>query len=176
MSGMAGRYAQALFALARKPGRRKRPPPISPLSRNWSAPARICTFRQESGFLRRRAGQGARRRARQGRHRRARRPNFMKLVAANRRLFAVRDMIRDFRKLDARERASRGAEVTVAETLTRRMSRRCKNALTNHHRRQGGRSRRQGRSRDHRRADRQARLAAWSIARSAPNSMRSSTR
>jgi F-type H+-transporting ATPase subunit delta len=44
--------------------------------------------------------------------------NFLKLVASNRRLFAVRDMIRDFRKLVARWKGEVSAEVTVAEKLS----------------------------------------------------------
>src|SRR5690348_15189769 len=44
--------------------------------------------------------------------------NFLKLVTANRRLSAVRDMIRDFRKLVARWRGEVAAEVTVAEPLS----------------------------------------------------------
>src|SRR5262245_18478163 len=43
---------------------------------------------------------------------------FLKLVAANRRLFAVRDMIRDFRKLVARWKGEVRADVTVAEPLS----------------------------------------------------------
>ena len=41
--------------------------------------------------------------------------SFLKLVAANRRLFAVRDMIKGFRKLVARHRGEITAEVTLAE-------------------------------------------------------------
>jgi F-type H+-transporting ATPase subunit delta len=44
--------------------------------------------------------------------------NFLLFVASNRRLFAVRDMIRDFRKLVARWRGEVSAEVTVAEKLS----------------------------------------------------------
>jgi F-type H+-transporting ATPase subunit delta len=44
--------------------------------------------------------------------------NFLRFVASNRRLFAVHDMIRDFRKLVARWRGEVGAEVTVAEKLS----------------------------------------------------------
>jgi F-type H+-transporting ATPase subunit delta len=44
--------------------------------------------------------------------------NFLKLVASNRRLFAVRDMVRDFRKLVARWKGEVSAEVTVAEKLS----------------------------------------------------------
>jgi F-type H+-transporting ATPase subunit delta len=43
--------------------------------------------------------------------------NFLKLITANRRLFAVRDMIRDYRKLVARWKGEVTAEVTVAEKL-----------------------------------------------------------
>src|ERR1051325_7115119 len=44
--------------------------------------------------------------------------NFLKLITANRRLFAVRDMIRDFLKLTARWKGEVSAEVTVAEKLS----------------------------------------------------------
>ncbi len=44
--------------------------------------------------------------------------NFIKLVASNRRLFAIRDMIRDFRVLVARWKGEVTAEVTVAEKLS----------------------------------------------------------
>jgi F-type H+-transporting ATPase subunit delta len=40
---------------------------------------------------------------------------FLQVVASNRRLFAVRDMIRDYRKLVARHKGEVTAEVTVAE-------------------------------------------------------------
>ncbi|MBN9080062.1 MAG: F0F1 ATP synthase subunit delta [Rhizobiales bacterium] len=44
--------------------------------------------------------------------------NFLKLVASKRRLFAVQDMIRDFGKLVDRERGVTRAQVTVAEPLS----------------------------------------------------------
>jgi F-type H+-transporting ATPase subunit delta len=44
--------------------------------------------------------------------------NFLMFVTANRRLFAVSDMIRDFRKLVARWKGEVTAEVTVAEKLS----------------------------------------------------------
>jgi F-type H+-transporting ATPase subunit delta len=44
--------------------------------------------------------------------------NFLLFVAANRRLFAVGDMIRDFRKLVARWRGEVTAEVVVADKLS----------------------------------------------------------
>jgi len=43
--------------------------------------------------------------------------NFLKLAASNRRLFAVRDMIRAFRELVTRHNGEATAEVTVAEPL-----------------------------------------------------------
>jgi F-type H+-transporting ATPase subunit delta len=42
---------------------------------------------------------------------------FLKLVTANRRLFAVRDMIKAFRAIVARHKGEATAEVTVAEKL-----------------------------------------------------------
>jgi F-type H+-transporting ATPase subunit delta len=44
--------------------------------------------------------------------------NFLRLVASNRRLFAVRDMIRAFRTLVAKHKGEVTAEVTVAERLS----------------------------------------------------------
>jgi F-type H+-transporting ATPase subunit delta len=44
--------------------------------------------------------------------------NFLRFVATNRRLFAVRDMIRDFRKLVARWKGEVSADVVVAERLS----------------------------------------------------------
>ncbi len=44
--------------------------------------------------------------------------NFLRLVTANRRLFAVGDMIRAFRKLYARYKGEVTAAVTVAETMS----------------------------------------------------------
>jgi F-type H+-transporting ATPase subunit delta len=43
--------------------------------------------------------------------------NFLKLVASNRRLFAARDMVKAFRTLVARWKGEVSAEVTVAEKL-----------------------------------------------------------
>jgi F-type H+-transporting ATPase subunit delta len=44
--------------------------------------------------------------------------NFLKVLTANRRLFAVSDVIRDFRALVARFKGEVSAEVTVAERLS----------------------------------------------------------
>src|SRR5262249_14355144 len=43
--------------------------------------------------------------------------NFLKLVVTNRRLFAVRDMIKAFRELVAKHKGEATAEITVAEQL-----------------------------------------------------------
>ena len=43
--------------------------------------------------------------------------NFLKLVTSNRRLFAVRDMIKAYRELVAQHKGEATAEVTVAEQL-----------------------------------------------------------
>ena len=43
--------------------------------------------------------------------------NFLKLVVRNRRLFAVRDMIKAFRNLVSKYKGEATAEITVAETL-----------------------------------------------------------
>jgi len=43
--------------------------------------------------------------------------NFLRVITTNRRLFAVRDMIRGFRALVAKHRGEVSAQVTVAETL-----------------------------------------------------------
>jgi F-type H+-transporting ATPase subunit delta len=44
--------------------------------------------------------------------------NFLKVIAHNRRLFAVRDMIRAFNRLVAQHKGETSAEVTAAETLS----------------------------------------------------------
>jgi F-type H+-transporting ATPase subunit delta len=41
--------------------------------------------------------------------------NFVRVITTNRRLFAVRDIVRDFRKLVARHKGEATAEVTLAE-------------------------------------------------------------
>jgi F-type H+-transporting ATPase subunit delta len=55
--------------------------------------------------------------------------NFIKLVAANRRLFAIRDMVRGFRALVARHRGEVSAQVTVAEPLSDQRLKDLKDAL-----------------------------------------------
>lgn len=55
--------------------------------------------------------------------------NFLMFVAANRRLFSVGEMIRDFRKLVARWKGEVTAEVTAAEKLSDAHLEAIKNAL-----------------------------------------------
>ncbi|MDC7784150.1 F0F1 ATP synthase subunit delta [Rhodoplanes sp. TEM] len=117
VAGMAGRYATALFELARDSGtldavsrdldsfeallhgspdllRLVRSPAFSAEEQTRAVTAVLAKAKME--------GTAA---------------NFLRLVASNRRLFAVRDMIRDFRELLARHRGEVTALVTVAEPL-----------------------------------------------------------
>ena len=48
--------------------------------------------------------------------------NFLRVITANRRLFAVRDMIRGYRTLVAKHKGEVVAQVTVAESSTTRIS------------------------------------------------------
>ena len=114
VSGVAGRYAQALFDLAKESNatdkvgadlktfedligesddlRRFLRSPAIPAPEQVKALDEVC----------RRAGIAA---------------SFLKLVAAKRRLFAVADMIRDYQALNDAERNVARADVTVAEPL-----------------------------------------------------------
>jgi F-type H+-transporting ATPase subunit delta len=117
VSGMAGRYATALFELAREENA------VDAVRRDLE---RFDALIAESADLRRlvrspvfsadeqlaalsavlqRAGIGGLA------------GKFLQLVTANRRLFAVRDMIKAFRELVADQRGEATAEVTVAEAL-----------------------------------------------------------
>lgn len=55
--------------------------------------------------------------------------NFLRVITVNRRLFAVRDMIRTYRALVARYRGEVTAEVTVAEPLNDKNSNALKSAI-----------------------------------------------
>lgn len=57
--------------------------------------------------------------------------NFLRVIAANRRLFAVRDMIRAYRLLVARHRGEVSAQITVAEPLNDSNMTALKDALKN---------------------------------------------
>ncbi|RAI39731.1 F0F1 ATP synthase subunit delta [Rhodoplanes roseus] len=117
VAGMAGRYATALFELARDAGtldavasdlgrfealladspdllRLVRSPAFSAEEQSRAVTAVLAKAKIE--------GTAA---------------NFLRLVATNRRLFGVRDMIRDFRELLAQHKGEITALVTVAEPL-----------------------------------------------------------
>jgi F-type H+-transporting ATPase subunit delta len=117
VSGMAGRYATALFDLARE---------TNAIDAAKADLARFDALVAESADLARlvrspvfsadeqqqalsavldRAGIGGLA------------AKFLKLVASNRRLFAVRDMVRGYRELVARHKGEATAEITVAEPL-----------------------------------------------------------
>jgi len=117
VSGMAGRYATALFELAREGGAidhvkadldrfdalMGESPDLLRLVRSpvFSADEQ----RQALSAVLQRAGIGGLA------------EKFLMLVTTNRRLFAVRDMIRGFRDLVADHKGEATAEVTVAEPL-----------------------------------------------------------
>lgn len=114
---MAGRYAQALFDLAKET---KTTPQVAKDLSSFQAlideSADLRRFLRSPAFssdeqikaidaLLKKAGVAGTA------------ANFMKLVASKRRLFALEDMIRDFTKLNDAERGVSRAEVTVAEPL-----------------------------------------------------------
>src|SRR6202161_4447037 len=113
VSGMAGRYATALFDLAAEPnaidavkadlGRFDALTAGSPdLTRLVRSPVFSAEEQgQALGAVLDRAGIGGLA------------AKFLKLVTANRRLFAVRDMIRGFRELVAQHKGEATAQVTV---------------------------------------------------------------
>jgi F-type H+-transporting ATPase subunit delta len=118
VSGMAGRYATALFELARdekkldavkadleafdaliagnKDLERLVRSPVFGASEQTKALSAILEKANLSGLA----------------------ANFLKVVTANRRLFAVREIIRGFKTLMARHRGEVTAQVTVAEALS----------------------------------------------------------
>jgi F-type H+-transporting ATPase subunit delta len=117
VSGMAGRYASALFGLAKEQGTTDQvatdlktfaalvdeSPDLlrlvrSPVFASADQVRALTAVLDKAGI----SGAAA---------------NFIKLVAAKRRLFAVRDMIRDYMALNDAEKGVTRAEVTVAEPL-----------------------------------------------------------
>lgn len=117
VTGMAGRYATALFALASEANTidavkadLERFDALVGESADLARLVRSPVFSAEQqgqalGTVLQRAGIGGLA------------ANFLKLVTANRRLFAVRDMIKAFRELVAQHKGEATAEVTVAEKL-----------------------------------------------------------
>lgn len=118
VSGMAGRYATALFDLAREGGS------IDAVSRDLDV---VSAALAESEDLRRLTRSPVFSTEEQGKAMGAVlaklgvkgvTANFVALVARNRRLFALEGMIRGYRALVAAEKGATTAEVTVAEELT----------------------------------------------------------
>lgn len=117
VTGMAGRYATALFALASEANTidavkadLERFDALMAESADLTRLVRSPVFSAEQqgqalGTVLQRAGIGGLA------------ANFLKLVTANRRLFAVGDMIKAFRELVAQHKGEATAEVTVAEKL-----------------------------------------------------------
>ena len=117
VSGMAGRYATALFDLAREANAidavqadLERFDALVAESADLNRLVRSPVFAadQQLGALTAvldRAGIGGLA------------AKFLKLVTSNRRLFAARDMVRGYRKLVAEHKGETTAEVTVAEAL-----------------------------------------------------------
>ncbi|MGB9369067.1 MAG: F0F1 ATP synthase subunit delta [Xanthobacteraceae bacterium] len=117
VSGMAGRYATALFDLARETNA------VEAIQRDLGAFEALIAAnpdlmrlvrspvfsakdqKKALGAVLAKAGIGGTA------------ANFLRVVASNRRLFAVRDMIRDFNKLVAAHKGEVTAQVTVAEEL-----------------------------------------------------------
>jgi F-type H+-transporting ATPase subunit delta len=129
VSGMAGRYAAALFDLAREANAidavkadldrfdalLAESPDLMRLVRSPVFPADEQL--QALAAVLQRAGIGGLA------------EKFLKLVTANRRLFAVRDMVKAFRGLVADHKGEATAEVTVAEPLKDDHAAALKNAL-----------------------------------------------
>ena len=117
VGGMAGRYAAALFELARETSA------IDAVAADLDALAALITQSPDLARLVRSPVLGAEEQLRalsvllerMGITELA--ANFVKLVTANRRLFALPDMIRAYKALVAREKGEVTAEVTVAENL-----------------------------------------------------------
>jgi F-type H+-transporting ATPase subunit delta len=118
VSGMAGRYARALFELALD-GKA-----VDAVKADLETFDRMITESADLHRLVRSPVYGAEERSRalaavlEKAGIAGLAANFLKFVAGNRRLFAVRDMIRDFRKLVASWKGEVSAEVTAAEKLS----------------------------------------------------------
>ena len=129
VGGMAGRYATALFELARDAGT------LDAVAADLDALAALIAESPDLARLVRSPVLGADEQARalsavlerMGITGLA--ANFVKLVTSNRRLFALPDMIRAYKALLAREKGEITAEVTVAETLGERHLTALKDAL-----------------------------------------------
>jgi F-type H+-transporting ATPase subunit delta len=117
VSGMAGRYAQALFDLCQEAGATERVAgdlaAFAQLARTSPDLQRFITSPVFSAEEQERALGALLAKAEIG----GLAANFLKLVASKRRLFAIFDMIRDFNLLDDARKGITRATVTVAEPL-----------------------------------------------------------
>jgi F-type H+-transporting ATPase subunit delta len=117
MASMAGRYASALFEVAREEGL------LAEVERDLEAFAAMLAGSEDLRRLVRSPVIGAPDQEKALRALIARAEfttltgNFLLFIAGNRRLFAVADMIANFRALLARERGEISAEVTTAHPL-----------------------------------------------------------
>jgi F-type H+-transporting ATPase subunit delta len=129
VSGMAGRYATALFELALD-GKS-----VEAVKVDLDSFERMITDNADLDRLVRSPAFGADEQARalaavlEAAGIKGLAANFLRFVASNRRLFAVRTMIRDFRKLVANWKGEVSANVTVAEKLSDRHLDALKDAL-----------------------------------------------
>jgi F-type H+-transporting ATPase subunit delta len=129
VGGMAGRYATALFELARDTGT------LDAVAADLDALAALLAQSPELRQLVRSPVLGADEQLkamsivldRMGIG--GLTANFVKFVASNRRLFALPDMIRGYKALVAREKGEVTAEVTVAESLPEKYLAALKEAL-----------------------------------------------
>ena len=118
VSGMAGRYATALFELALDAKS------VDAVKADLETFERMIGENADLGRLVRSPVFGAEEQARalaavlELAGIKGLAANFLRFVASNRRLFAVRAMIRDFRKLVANWKGEVSASVTVAERLS----------------------------------------------------------
>ena len=129
VSGMAGRYATALFELALDAKA------VDAVKGDLDRFERMITDNADLDRLVRSPAFGADEQARalaavlEAAGIKGLAANFLRFVASNRRLFAVRTMIRDFRKLVANWKGEVSANVTVAEKLSDRHLDALKDAL-----------------------------------------------
>ena len=129
VSGMAGRYATALFELALDAKA------VEAVKSDLDSFERMITDNADLDRLVRSPAFGADEQARalaavlEAAGIKGLAANFLRFVASNRRLFAVRTMIRDFRKLVANWKGEVSANVTVAEKLSDRHLEALKDAL-----------------------------------------------
>ena len=129
VSGMAGRYATALFELALDAKS------VDAVKGDLDSFERMITDNADLDRLVRSPAFGADEQARalaavlEAAGIKGLAANFLRFVASNRRLFAVRTMIRDFRKLVANWKGEVSANVTVAEKLSDRHLEALKDAL-----------------------------------------------